>query len=269
MKQNRLTKIFNKLLELIRKFRTWISRMAQRTRSMRVQVTPKGKAYIAAVKNACVKLNTAANYNYQFVLNTISNQTTDDLDKQDAMFNDATDCAYKAAEAADAANITLQNVPIEVWDLVDGTTKRIEEIASKVKDVNAPEGSSQKVIQSLDKVKTILGTQLQTSIKLLQTLVNIKDASKLTEEDIKNSKPIRLTNDKASAKAADKVLGKEASESYDAVAMARAAASEGNLEAVVENMLISMGLIDGPDPELDALESEIDTSLLEADLLFV
>lgn len=134
--------------------------------------------------------------------------------------------------------------------------------------MEAPAGASSEVIDSLDTVKIVMSKRSQKLISALQSLVCVTEKENVTDEDIKNSKPIRLTNDKASAKAADKVLGKEASESYDAVAMARAAASEGNLEAVVENMLISMGLIDEPNSELDALESEIDTSLLEADLLF-
>lgn len=83
MKKSRLNVIFDKLMELIRKFRTWLARMMQRARSMPVQVSSKGKVYISATKAACIKVNTCVNNTYAFVLNLINgkNPTMGELDE--------------------------------------------------------------------------------------------------------------------------------------------------------------------------------------------
>ena len=294
--KKRIDMVIDKLRELVQKILTWIRRRVQQLRSAPVQVTSGGQAYIAAAKAASTKSIAAANAVYAAVLQAAKaakdGQSIDStaIDNAAAVANEAKELVAKANEAKTAAKITVKNVPLAVFDSAQGALKKIDDVLGKLR--NLPNYNGEQANAQIRATKP-----LRTLISALQNMIGASSeesygSNETAAKDRAHAASIRSENkaDKAAGmgkfdpenkKKDDKKAGKNetgASESYDAIAMARAAAAEGNLEGVVESLLLAMSAqpVEEETPadesfdyegELSEMESSLECALLEADLL--
>lgn len=284
-KESRVKKIAEKLKGLIDRILTWIARRVQQLRSIGVKVGAEGKKFSAAAKAAAQKSTTAANQLYAGYLKALKGEDGA-MDAGKSAIDSVMTDLRAAHDAKTSAKVTINNMPLDVFDYVKGTLERIKAITNKGQE--AAQGAKSQNAKAFDHYLTLTG-QLSRLTTSLQNMLGGTgdagaDASKADQRKAAGSakREDRLYSAKASDRAIDGKPEKKgdsntaAAESYDAIAMARAAAAEGDLEGVVESLLLAMSPTaqvqdDGAEESLfnaesDELDSALECAMLEMDM---
>lgn len=289
-KESRIKAIGQKLRDLLDRFITWITRTVQRLKSVPVSVSADGKKFSNAAKEAAAKATAAANKMYAAFLKGCNDANADETDGAIADIDAAITAIREAGELKKAAKVTINNMPLQVFDYVKGTHTRVKDMSAKSQNVYSAakakgNGKAGDLWLRLTGQLSRLTTALQNNLLGGTTDAGVDASKKDQKAATKAAKhEEKLYSQKASDRAIDGKPEKKknesesaAAESYDAIAMARAAAAEGNLEGVVESLLLAM-TVQTPadtvaeeslnnDSEYEDLEASLECALLEADVM--
>ena len=279
-----------KLGLLIEKMKTWLARMIQRARSVRVEVTPAGRKYISAANAASMRAAAAANTCYATALKVAvaakNGNTVDEseVEKAAEAVSEVKKLVETAMEAKKAAKISIKNVPVEVLDKAMGAVRKIEDVKKKLQQnddyilggsatLNMSLKACRPLYELLPTLQNMIGSNTEEQYGSNEAAAKDRDKAQRLTNEKKADKAVTPKEPKAPKEKDNKE--KPAAESYDAIAMARAAAAEGNLEGVVESLLLAMDAShevstaeEGIDmSEFEELDSAMECTMLELELL--